>query len=252
MRVRSEGGGAYMIEPGASLPTEEVCKEEHHLEVFKKNWYPTFFIHFFSLQVPRNNLDDEVKSPLISILYVHVSGEDIRVCHHFNIRVVFKSGWSLQSIPTRAKDTLPSSMSSYICCTPCSYRKVYKGETIRRLEMRTKEHKNAYKKGALEKSAGPTNILSCGMRLLWLIRLKDGGNFSWKKHCMSIWHLRISTSILQWLFSYMLVINTPRRLEYIAEMLTIALLAFWLIFLRAFAFIVVTKRQTHTHTCTYT
>ena len=81
-----------MIEPGASLPTEEACKEEHHLEVFKKKLIPNIFHSFFSLQVPRNNLDDEVKSPLISILYVHVSGEDIRVCHHFNIRVVFKSG----------------------------------------------------------------------------------------------------------------------------------------------------------------
>ena len=249
MCVRSEGGGAYMIEPGASLPTEEVCKEEHHLKVFKKIDTQHFSFIFFHYRYPETILImkwNHHSFQFCMYMYQVKTSESVTIQHQSC------SGWSLQSIPTRAKDTLPSNMSSYICCTPCSYRKVYKGETIRRLEMRTKEHKNAYKKGALEKSAGPTNILSCGMRLLWLIRLKDGGNFSWKKHCMSIWHLRISTSILQWLFSCMLGINTLRRLEYIAEMLTIALLAFWLIFLRAFAFIVVTKRQTHTHTCTYT
>ena len=36
---------------------------------------------------------------------------------------------------------------------PCSSGKTYTGETVRQLEARLKEHRNAWQKGALEKSA---------------------------------------------------------------------------------------------------
>ena len=76
--------------------------------------------------------------------YVKISGESVAI----NIGVVFKSGQSLQSILTRVKDKLPSSMYSCIVyCTPFSCGKVYISET------RIKENKDTCKKGPIEKSA---------------------------------------------------------------------------------------------------
>ena len=47
---------------------------------------------------------DEEKGPLVVIPYVAGMSEDIRrVCREFNIRVVFKSGWTLRSMLTRSR-----------------------------------------------------------------------------------------------------------------------------------------------------
>ena len=63
-------------------------------------------------------------------------------------------GQSLWSILTRVKDKLPSSMHSCIVChIPYSCDKVYIGETVRKLEMRIKEHKVPCKKDVTEKYA---------------------------------------------------------------------------------------------------
>ena len=52
--------------------------------------------------------EQEEKEPLVVIPYVAGMSEDIRrVCRRFNIRVVFKSGWTLCSMLTKVKDTLP-------------------------------------------------------------------------------------------------------------------------------------------------
>ena len=42
------------------------------------------------------------------IPYIAGMSDDIRsVCRKFDVRVVFKSGWTLRSMLTRVKDTLP-------------------------------------------------------------------------------------------------------------------------------------------------
>ena len=52
---------------------------------------------------------EEEKGPLVVISYVVGMSEDIRrVCRKFNIRVAFKSGWTLRSMLTKMKDTLRS------------------------------------------------------------------------------------------------------------------------------------------------
>ena len=60
--------------------------------------------------------------------------EDIRcICREFNIRVVFKSGWTLCSmLTTKVKDTLPlGKQSNVVYCISCSCSQVYIRETRR-------------------------------------------------------------------------------------------------------------------------
>ena len=79
--------------------------------------------------------------------------EDIRrICRRFSIRMIFKPGPTLQSHLMRVKDRVLTSMKSNVVYrVPCSCGKVYAGETVRRLETRIKEHKDACKKRGDEK-----------------------------------------------------------------------------------------------------
>ena len=77
-----------------------------------------------------------------------------RACRSHNIRVAFRSGRTIQSLLTRVKDLLPVGQQSIVVYQiPCSCGKVYIGKTIRRLETRLKEHKDACCKGFTSKSA---------------------------------------------------------------------------------------------------
>ena len=89
------------------------------------------------------------------IPYVAGMSKDIRhICRKFNIRVVFKSGWTLPSTLTKVKDTLPfGKQSNVVHHIPCSCGQVYIGETRQRLETRLKEHRDACERGMTEKSA---------------------------------------------------------------------------------------------------
>ena len=78
------------------------------------------------------------------IRYVAGMSEDVkRVCKKFNIRVVFKSGWTLCP-RSRIRYLLVSNPMWYIVSPAAAAR--YIGETRRRPEMRLKEHRDAYKK----------------------------------------------------------------------------------------------------------
>ena len=73
---------------------------------------------------------------------------------HFNVWVVYRSGPTLRSLLTKVKDPLPvSKLSNVVYEIPCECRKVYIGETKRRLETRIKEHKVACERGQTEKLA---------------------------------------------------------------------------------------------------
>ena len=55
---------------------------------------------------------------------------------------------------TKVKDTLPlGKQSNVVYRIPCSCGQVYIGESKRRLETRLKEHRDAYERGMMEKSA---------------------------------------------------------------------------------------------------
>ena len=58
---------------------------------------------------------------------------------------MFRSGVSLRFKLSKVKDKLPSDQNSNVAYrVPCSCGKFYIGGTVRRLEIRLKEHKEAY------------------------------------------------------------------------------------------------------------
>ena len=85
--------------------------------------------------------------------YAEGVSEDVRrVCRTFGMKVVFRSGQSLRSTLTKVKDTLVMEKQAKVAyCIPCSCGEAYIGETVRRLETRVKEHRDACQKRALEK-----------------------------------------------------------------------------------------------------
>ena len=136
------------------------------MKTFIGNGYPQAFVR--SAAVPRpprepsidsDDSDDEEtskkKPPVAFLPYVAGVSERIRkVCQDFNIRTVFRSGPTLRSLLTRAKDPLPiDKQSNVVYEVPCTCGKVYIGETKRRLETRIKEHKDACVKCLTDKSA---------------------------------------------------------------------------------------------------
>ena len=142
---------------------EDLQKEECHLtEVLRQNGYPSNFIRSSSIpsrqdvETTEEPLPEEGRRPpLVMLPYTEGVSEDIRrVCRKFGMKVVFKSGLSLRSMLTKVKDTLAlEKKSKVVYQVPCSCGEIYIGETLRRLETRMKEHRDACQKGTLEKSA---------------------------------------------------------------------------------------------------
>ena len=136
-------------------------KVDHLARVLKQNGYPTNFIRNASAPPTQETgdvsspEDEQEKGPLVVIPYVAGMSEDIRrVSRKFNIRVVFKSRRTLRSMLTKVKDTLPpGKQSNVVYRIPCSCGQVCIRETKRRLETRLKEHRDACKRGMMEKSA---------------------------------------------------------------------------------------------------
>ena len=83
-------------------------------------------------------LEEGCRPPLVMLPYTEGVSEDIRaVCRKFGL-----------------KDTLAmEKRSKVVYQIPRSCGKKYIGETVRRLEMRMKEHQDACQRGTLEKSA---------------------------------------------------------------------------------------------------
>ena len=70
------------------------------------------------------------------------------------MKVVFRYGHFLRFVLTRVKDPLMmEKQAEVVYRIPCSCREVYIGKTVRRLETRVKEYRDACQKRALEKSA---------------------------------------------------------------------------------------------------
>ena len=85
---------------------------------------------------------------------VYIPLPEAGLCRKFGMKVVFRSGQSLRSMLTKVKDPLTiEKQAKVVYRVPCSCGEAYIGETVRRLETRVKEHRDACQKGALEKSA---------------------------------------------------------------------------------------------------
>ena len=133
---------------------DNLQKEVDHLaRVLKQNAYPANFIRSASVLPTQETAgtsscdeeQEEERGPLVVILCVAGMCEDVRcVCRKFNIRVVFKSRWTLRSMLTTVKDTLPiGTQSNVVYRIPCRCSQVYIRETRQRLEMKLKEHWDA-------------------------------------------------------------------------------------------------------------
>ena len=89
--------------------------------------------------------------------HLHVAGvsdEISRTCNNFDIRVSFRTAKTIRSELTRVKDPLPLvKQSKVVYWVPCSCEQAYVGKTVRQLESRMKEHKDACDRGQLEKLA---------------------------------------------------------------------------------------------------
>ena len=130
------------------------------MKTFIGNGYPRAFVRSAAAprtpREPSDNDDNDTEKPPIAFLpYVAGVSERIRkVCRDFNIKTVFRSGPTLRNLLTKVKDPLPiDKQSNVVYEVPCTCRKVYIGETQRRLGTRIKEHKDACVKNLTDKSA---------------------------------------------------------------------------------------------------
>ena len=145
-----------------TLDTGNLRRERRHLtRVLQTNGYPSGFLRDTTTSQPGRRRQGEqgqeevAPTTTVAIPYIKGVSERIRrVCWSYNIRVAFRSGRTIRSLLTRVKDPLPLEQQSMVVYQiPCSCGKVYIGKTIRRLETRLKEHKDACCKGATDKSA---------------------------------------------------------------------------------------------------
>ena len=148
-----------------------LSKEKKHLRrVLNTNGYPNRFINRSTAPHSQRH-SEESKTPAATISIPFVSGisEDIRrVCGKYDVRVSFRAGKTLRSVLTRVKDPLPLEKQSMVVYqVPCSCGLVYIGKTIRRLETRLKEHKDACSKGQTEKSAIAEHAWEHGHAIKW-------------------------------------------------------------------------------------
>ena len=121
------------------------------------NGYPKRFISRVTAPAKSSNGKGQDWEPKTTITVPYVAGvsEEIRrVCNTFDIRVAFRTVRTIRSELTRVKDPLPLEKQSMVVYrVPCACGQAYIGKTIRRLESRIKEHKDACNRGQLEKSA---------------------------------------------------------------------------------------------------
>ena len=126
-------------------------EEDHSTGVLRQNGCPAMLVCTSSFPFPlttnatqEKESQDISKPPLVMIAYVASVSEDTRrVCRKFDMKVIFKSGWTLRLLLTKPKDTLPLRKQSNVHVMyqiPCSSGKVYISETKSRLDTRIKEN----------------------------------------------------------------------------------------------------------------
>ena len=134
--------------------TKEVTNlrtEKAHVDgTLQRNSYPAAFVKAASVEMTPRELNrkaeqGEGKPTLMMLPYVAGISERIRkACRSYNVRVVFRSGLTFQSVEKQA---------NVVHEVPCSCGKVYIGETKRRFKTRIKDHREACIRGQTTKSA---------------------------------------------------------------------------------------------------
>ena len=123
---------------------EDLRNENMHLRnVLEANGYPGSFIDNSLLFQSEASLEDDKSTKFLTIPYV--SGVSERICRRYKIKVALRSGNTIRQYLTRIKGQL--------LIHACRCSRTYIGETIRRLDDRLKEHREACELGETEKSA---------------------------------------------------------------------------------------------------
>ena len=135
---------------------EEMISLRHNLH---RNNYPESII-----LAPRNldwRMEDNIrKLTTVCLPYVKGLAERIqKICSPYDIRTVFTSGSTLRRYIFRVKPPTEFNMiKNCVYSIPCSYGKIYKGETGRPLKVRLEEHQKAIVRGEIEKSGMADHI----------------------------------------------------------------------------------------------
>ena len=135
---------------------EEMISLRHNLH---RNNYPE------SITLAPRNLDRRVedntrKLTTVCLTYVKGLAERIKkICSPYDIRTVFTSGSTLRRHLFRVKPPTEFNMTkNCVYSIPCSFGKIYKGETGRPLKVRLEEHRKAIVRGEIEKSGMADHI----------------------------------------------------------------------------------------------
>ena len=153
--------------------SEDLRNENSHLKnVFEANGYPRDFVDDSLSNRSRATTDLKERDrdeKFLTIPYVSGVSENIRrICRGYGIKVAFRSSNTLRQHLTRVKGRLPlSKQSRIVYSVPCSCGKSYIGETIRRLDTRLEEHREACKRGETDKSAVAEHVWSEQHQMDW-------------------------------------------------------------------------------------
>ena len=97
----------------------------------------------------------------VNYIIIHVNSSQLTSLCHDSVS-------TLREKLTRVKDKLPmGKLSNVVYQVPCTCGKIYIGETVRRLDTRLKEHKDACICGQLDKSAIAEHAWSEHHPILW-------------------------------------------------------------------------------------
>ena len=104
--------------------------------------------------------DNTRKLTTVRLPYVKGLAERIQnICSPYDIRTVFTSGSTLGSYLFRVKPPTEFNMTkNCVYSIPCSFGKIYQGETGRPLKVRLEEHRKAVIRGEIAKSGMADHI----------------------------------------------------------------------------------------------
>ena len=118
-------------------------KEKHVQKALEKNGYPATFVQ--RLRLPQPERDEErTARTSVTIKYIHGLSQSIRrVLSHLDIRVTFRTFWTLRQELVHPKDPVPELWRKGVVYTiPCDQcPRCYIGQTGRCLEQRLGKHR---------------------------------------------------------------------------------------------------------------
>ena len=147
------------------------CEKKHLTTVFKSNGYPPVSIRK-AMQPIKNKNEIEDTKAITTIPYIRGVSEKIRrICSKVGIKVMFRSGRTLEprSLLSKVKPkTYLTDTTGVVYRIPCmDCDRSYIGETCRTLNARLKEHQRCCRNLDLQKSAVAQHAVEEDHRIDW-------------------------------------------------------------------------------------